>query len=119
MKFPANESNISAGDGTTTSTVLTSYILEQGLRYLEKGHHPVLLKEGLVKAGALVDQYLTSKSIPITSEKELYSICKIACNNDIHLSNIISEAVLSTGKDGAVLVEEGNSFDDRLIVKNS
>ena len=118
MKFPANESNIYAGDGTTTSTILATYALKEGLKYLEKGFHPILIKEGLIQAGIAVDKYLISKSIPLTSEQDLYSICKIACNNDREMANMINSGLLSAGKDGAILIEEGNSMRDALFVKN-
>ena len=108
MKFPANESNIYAGDGTTTSTILATYALKEGLKYLE----------GLIQAGIAVDKYLISKSIPLTSEQDLYSICKIACNNDREMANMINSGLLSAGKDGAILIEEGNSMRDALFVKN-
>ena len=117
IKFPANESNIHAGDGTTTSTILTCSILSQGLKFLDKGHHPVILKEGLIKAGEFVDNYLKQTSIPITSESELLAICKIACNNDRELASLLLQGVLSTGRDGAFLVEEGNSLEDRVSVR--
>ena len=116
LKFSANESNIHAGDGTTTSTILTTYILENGLKYLEKGFHPVLIKEGLIRAGQIVEDFLINSSIPITSQAELYSICKIACNNDISMAKMILEGILSAGKDGAFLIEEGTANEDRLIV---
>ena len=116
MKFPAHESNNHAGDGTTTSTIITCKILEQGLKYLDRGHHPILVKEGLIKAGEFVDNFLKEKSYPITSEDELVSICKIACNNDRELAVMLLDGVMNTGRDGAFLVEEGNSYEDRLRV---
>ena len=116
IKFPANESNIHAGDGTTASTIITTYLLQQGLRYLEKGFHPVLIKEGLINAGIVVDNYLLSKSIPITSESEMKAICKIACNNDHSMAEMLHSGIMSAGKEGVFLIEEGNSVEDRLTV---
>jgi chaperonin GroEL len=118
IKFPAHESNNHAGDGTTTSTIIACSILGQGLKYLNKGHHPILVKEGLVKAGDFVDKYLVSKSNPVTSESELLAICKIACNNDVQLAEMLMGGVLNAGRDGAFLVEEGNAFEDRITVSN-
>lgn len=116
IKFPAHESNVHAGDGTTTATILTNHILAEGLKQLEKGYHPVLVKEGLVKAAEIVDKYLLEKSIPVTSESELNSICNIACNSDKKMADLILHGILTTGRDGAFLVEEGNSLEDRLTV---
>lgn len=116
IKFPANESNLYAGDGTTTSTILAYCILQQGLRFLDRGCHPVLVKEGLVKAGEFVDKYLVKSSLQVTGEDELMAICKVACNNDRELAKMLVEGVLSTGRDGAFLVEEGNIFEDRITV---
>jgi chaperonin GroEL len=116
IKFSANESNVYAGDGTTTSTILTTYILQNGLKYLEKGFHPILVKEGLVRAGNLVDNYLIDRSIPITNELELYAICKIACNNDTSLADMIFSGLLNAGKDGGFLIEEGTTNEDKLCV---
>jgi chaperonin GroEL len=118
LKFPAHETNLHAGDGTTTATILCSHILSLGLSFLSKGHHPVLLKEGLLKAAAAVDTFLLSRSIPVTTERELEAICAVACNNDRHMARLVLDGVLLTGRDGAFLVEEGNSAEDRLTVKN-
>lgn len=116
LKFPANESNIYAGDGTTTSTLLSYFILKLGLKALDRGHHPVLVKEGLIKAGEFVDKYLEKSSLQVTSEDELLAICRVACNNDKELAMMLVEGVLSTGRDGAFLVEEGNALEDRITV---
>ena len=116
LKFPANESNLYAGDGTTTSTILAYCILKQGLRFLDRGCHPVLVKEGLIKAGEFVDKYLAKSSLQVTGEDELMAICKVACNNDRNLAKMLVEGILSTGRDGAFLVEEGNTFEDKITV---
>lgn len=116
MKFPANESNNFAGDGTTTSTIIATAILKEGLRYLDKGHHPILIREGLLRAAKAVDEHLKNSSIPITREEELLAICTVACNNDHRMANMILDGILRAGRDGAFLVEEGNSFEDRLTV---
>lgn len=76
----------------------------------------MLVKEGLVKAGEFVDKYLERNSLQITSEDELLAICKVACNNDKDLACMLVEGILSTGRDGAFLVEEGNALEDRIVV---
>lgn len=75
-----------------------------------------MIKEGLVKAAVVVDNYLISKSMPITSEGEMQAICKIACNNDVEMAKMLQSGLMSAGREGAFLIEEGTSMEDRLIV---
>ncbi|CAG9330388.1 unnamed protein product [Blepharisma stoltei] len=116
IKFPAHESNNHAGDGTTTTTIIASHLIEKGLKYLKRGVHPIALKESLVYASNLVENYLKSKCIPVTSESELLAIAKVSCNHDEYNANLVTQAVLSTGKNGTIMIEEGADFDNALIL---
>jgi len=67
IKFSADESNKFAGDGTTTATMLASFILEEGVKACRKGYNPIDLKQGIEIAGRIVEDYLIERSLPITS----------------------------------------------------
>ncbi len=72
LKKQAGATNIFAGDGTTTSSILTRAILEQGQIAIKfEGAHPVALKRGLDIGVATVLKFLREISMPITSEKEI------------------------------------------------
>lgn len=117
IKFPAHESNVQAGDGTTTSTMIGTYLIERSIYYFKKGIHPITIKESIGKAFQIVESILQESSIPVTSESELLALARVAVNNNEKDAKLVADALLATGKRGVVLIEEGSSFENQLIVR--
>ena len=109
IKQAAKQTVETAGDGTTTSTVLARAILNEGQRYITSGVSPVELKRGIDKAVETIVEKLETLSRPIETVDDILHIATISANNDKGIGTLISTAVDKAGKDGAVLVEEARS----------
>ena len=76
LKRSTGSTNIFAGDGTTTSSILSREILTRGNNAIEyEGAHPVALKRGLDKSLQVVSAFLREISMPVTTEKEVFNVC--------------------------------------------
>lgn len=111
----AHEANEYAGDGTTTTTLLTYQLVKAGLQLLGKGAHPVMVKRGIDAACDQAVDYLRSRTVPVTREEEILALAMVSTNHDQSLAHLIAQAVLKTGKSGLVTVEEGSTDENRLI----
>ena len=114
VKQASGKTNVDAGDGTTTSTVLTRAIFENAWSYIEDGSSPVELKRGIDKAVANVVSSLEEKARPVSSSEDIHHIASISANNDSTIGELIALAVDKVGKDGAITIEEANSIDTTL-----
>lgn len=107
VKKAAAQTNDSAGDGTTTATLLTERILSLGLKYTSAGANGIFLKNGIDKAVDVVIKTLKKNAIPVDGDKDIENIATISAQN-AELGKIIAQAIKKVGRDGLVTVEEGN-----------
>jgi chaperonin GroEL len=94
-----------AGDGTTTATVLTQAIFNDGLKMVTAGANPMDLKKGIDKAVEAVVDELKKMSKKISTSKEVEQIATISANNDSQIGSMIASAMDVVGKDGIITVE--------------
>ena len=111
VKEVASKTSDTAGDGTTTATVLAEAIYEEGLKNVAAGASPMGIKRGIEKAVDAIVGELQSMSKPVKGKKEIAQVAAIAGNNDAEIGKIIAEAMERVGKDGVITVEEGKSLD--------
>ena len=112
VKKVAQKSNKSAGDGTTTATVLAQAILNEGLKLVSAGFNPLDIKKGIDKATEVIVAELNKTAIPVTYDSPMIEqIATISSNNDPDIGKLVAEAFLSVGEDGAVSVEDGTGFE--------
>jgi len=111
VKEVAAKTNDTAGDGTTTATVLAEAIYNEGLRGVVSGVNPMMMKRGMDKAVEDIVEKLKKMSIPVKGKKDLDSVATIAANNDHEIGKIIAEAMDKVGKDGVITVEEGKTLE--------
>jgi len=114
IKQAAEETVNSAGDGTTTATVLSRAILKEAQKYMTAGVSPVELKRGMDKAVDVITERLTEMSRPIQTVEDIRHIATISANNDKAIGQLIATAIDKAGKDGSVLVEEARSMNTSL-----
>ena len=105
-----------AGDGTTTSTILSRAIFAKAQEYLAAGIAPVELKRGIDRAVTEVVRNLEAAAIPIRSEEDIAHIATISANGDESIGKLIARAVDLAGKDGAITVEEARAVETSLDV---
>src|SRR5262245_48224231 len=105
----ASKTSDTAGDGTTTATVLAEAIYNEGLKAVVAGANPMLMKRGIEKAVASVVNKLQGMKIDVRSKKDMQNVATVAANNDEEIGKIIAEAMDKVGKDGVLTVEEGKT----------
>jgi chaperonin GroEL len=116
VKEVASKTSDTAGDGTTTATVLAQAIFKEGIKNVVAGANPMLIKRGIDKAVEKVVAKLKEISKPISDKKEIAQVGTISSNNDHEIGNIISEAMDKVGKDGVITIEENKSIETVLEV---
>ncbi len=111
----ASNTNEMAGDGTTTSTVLAQAIIHQGFKALEKGANPVLVKQGVDRAGKAVAEALLTKSRPLKTRADIEHVANISAGS-AEICKIIADAMEKVSKNGVINVDESKGFDTELQV---
>jgi chaperonin GroEL len=114
IKQAAAQTNLDAGDGTTTATVLSRAILTEAQKHISAGVPPVELQRGIEKAVQALRVRLDNMSRPIMSEDDVAHVATISANNDSQIGKLIARAVAAAGKDGAITVEEARSHETSL-----
>jgi len=109
LKEAASKTNDIAGDGTTTSTVLAHAIVNEGLKALEAGYNPMLLKHGILMATDTVVEELRKTAVKIDTKEEIASVATNSAADE-EIGNLISEVMDKVGKDGVITVEESKSL---------
>ena len=112
----ANKTNEAAGDGTTTATVLTRAIFQEGLKNVAAGVNPMDLRRGVQQAVDLVVKFLKEHARPITTSQEIAQVATISANGDKHVGNMIANAMEKVGKEGVITVQEGKTLQDELDI---
>ena len=109
LKEAATKTNDIAGDGTTTSTVLAHAIVNEGLKALEAGYNPMLLKRGIEMAADAISNELRKVAVKIDTKEE---IGYVATNSaaDSEIGGLIADVMDKVGKDGVITVEESKSM---------
>jgi chaperonin GroEL len=114
IKQASARTNIVAGDGTTTSTVLARRMVCDCLDKTSSGTPPVELKRSIDKIVDTVVEKLHELSRPIYSERDVAHIATISANNDRSIGDLIALAVDRVGKNGSITIEEGRSSKTSL-----
>src|SRR5438128_2099081 len=111
----ASKTSDTAGDGTTTATVLAQAIYREGIKNVTAGANPMDVKKGIELAVKAAVDAIDKMSKPVEG-KDIAHIGSISANNDEEIGNIIAEAMDKVGKDGVITVEEARGLDTVLEV---
>jgi len=111
VKEVASKTSDTAGDGTTTATLLAESIYDEGLKNVTAGANPIALQRGISQAVKAVVEELGKMSKKIKDRKEIAQVATIASNNDTEIGTMIAEAMEKVGKDGVITVEEGKGLE--------
>nr|WKN36859.1 chaperonin GroEL [Tunicatimonas sp. TK19036] len=114
VKEVASKTADSAGDGTTTATVLTQAIFAHGIKNVAAGANPMDLKRGIDKAVEAVVEALRGQSKTIDSSNEITQVASISANNDEEIGTMIANAMDKVGKDGVITVEEAKGTETEV-----
>jgi len=114
VKSVASKTSDTAGDGTTTATVLAQAIYREGQKLVAAGMNPMALKRGIDKGVDAVVAELKKISKPIRNKTEIAQVGMISANNDSQIGTLISDAMDKVGKEGVITVEEAKSMETAL-----
>lgn len=109
----ASKSDNKAGDGTTTSTLMTQEIVNQGIKVVAAGSNPVSLRNGVIHAASKLAQRVREIAKPVTSNADLLNIATIA-SNSASMGAIIAKAYEKVGDTGSTVVEESQTLNDEV-----
>ncbi len=116
IKEVSSKTSDTAGDGTTTATVLAEAIYGEGLRNVTAGANPTSLQRGILKAAEALVGQLKQLSTEVTDTKEIAQVATVSANWDTEIGNIIADAMDKVGKDGTITVEEAKGIETTLDV---
>ena len=112
----ASKTADSAGDGTTTATVLAHAIVREGTKAVAAGMNPMDLKRGIDMAVSLVVDSLGKTSKRVSTSKEIAQVGTISANGDQEVGDMIAQAMERVGNEGVITVEEAKGMDTELDV---
>ena len=115
-KEAASRTAESAGDGTTTATVLTQAIFAEGIKMISAGHSVDRIKEGISLATKAIVESINAQSLPISDPQEIVQVGTISANGETKIGELLSEAMKLVGQDGVITVEEAKGFETTLTV---
>ncbi len=114
VKEVASKTADTAGDGTTTATVLAQSIFNAGIKNVAAGANPMDLKKGIDKAVQAVVDHLKAQSKEINSSNEIAQVATISANQDEKIGQMIADAMDKVGKDGVITVEEAKGTETEV-----
>ncbi|MEY4185312.1 MAG: Stress protein [Planctomycetota bacterium] len=110
----ASKTSDKAGDGTTTATVLTRAIYNEGLRSITLGANPTVVRRGIDVAVEAALKSIEELARPVESKAQIAQVGAISANNDKAIGNLIADAMQRVGRDGVITVEEGKGSSTTL-----
>jgi len=109
----ASKTSDTAGDGTTTATILAQAIFREGVKAVAAGANPMALKRGVEKAVEQIVEDVKKLSKPVSGDM-IAQVGNISANRDTTIGNIIADAMKKVGKDGVITVEESKTMVTEL-----
>ncbi len=118
VKEAASKTSDSAGDGTTTATVLAESLFREGLKCVAAGADAMAVSRGIEKAVSAVVEGLQkmSRSIKAGKREDIINVAAISANNDPEVGQKLADCFEKVGKDGVITIEEGRSLDTTVDV---
>src|SRR3989338_6350157 len=114
VKEVASKTQDTAGDGTTTATLLAQALVTEGLKNITSGANPMDVKRGIEKATEEVVRNLKEKSVPVKDKQKIVQVATISANNDEEIGKLIADAMEKVGNNGVITVEEAKSMETSL-----
>ena len=111
----ANNTNDVAGDGTTTATILARHMINSGMKAVDKGCNPVLMREGIEYASKEVAKTILNNSRSVETSGDVASVATISAGSK-EIGDLIAKAMDKVGRDGIINVDESNGFDNELEI---
>lgn len=115
VKSVASKTGDDAGDGTTTATILTQAIVNEGLKNVTAGANPMDLKRGIDKAVNAVVEYIKANAELVGDNYDkIEQVATVSANNDPEIGKLLADAMRKVSKDGVITIEESKSRDTSI-----
>lgn len=111
----ASKTNDVAGDGTTTATVLAQAIVKEGMKNLEAGANPIILRKGIQKAVAAAVESIKAQSSKVKGKDQIAKVAGISAGDE-QVGQMVADAMEKVSKDGVITVEESKTMQTELDV---
>jgi chaperonin GroEL len=105
-----------AGDGTTTSTIIATEMIKEGLKEIRQGTNAVEIKNQIDSIVSEIIDQIKNKSVDIESEEQIKQVATISGNNDTEIGSLIATAIDKVGREGVITLEESKTGDTQLEV---
>ncbi|KAF6259379.1 chaperonin 60B2 [Scenedesmus sp. NREL 46B-D3] len=115
VRQAAARTNDTAGDGTTTATILSAAFIAEGLKIVAAGTNPVQLTRGMDKTVAALVKELAKLSTEVASDKDLANVASVSAGGNAEIGQLIADAMAKVGRQGVVTMEESKTADDNLF----
>ncbi len=117
VKSVASKTGDDAGDGTTTATILTQAIVNEGLKNVTAGANPMDLKRGIDKAVTKVVDYIKANAEVVGDNYDkIEQVATVSANNDPEIGKLLADAMRKVSKDGVITVEDSKTRDTTIGV---
>lgn len=116
VKEVASKTNDSAGDGTTTATILAESVFRSGLKHITSGANPIDVQRGIQKAVDNITETLAKLSKKVKGKDEIKQVATVSANWDTSIGSIIADAMDKVGNNGVITIEESKTFETTLDV---
>ncbi len=117
VKSVASKTGDDAGDGTTTATILTQSIVNEGLKNVTSGANPMDLKRGIDKAVDAIVEYIKGKAELVGDNYDkIEQVATVSANNDPEIGKLLADAMRKVSKDGVITIEESKSRETYIGV---
>ena len=113
VKEVATKTNDVAGDGTTTATVLAQAMINEGMKNLEAGANPIILRKGMKKATAAAVEALKEMSAPVNGKDQIAKVAAISAGDE-EVGNMVADAMEKVSNDGVITIEESKTMQTEL-----
>lgn len=110
VKEAATKTNDACGDGTTTSTILASAIINEGFKNIAAGAEPLAIKRGIEKATNAILDELGRLSTPVKGSDQIVQVATITAK-DTEIGNLIADVMEKVGPDGVITIEESKGIN--------
>ena len=113
VKEVATKTNDVAGDGTTTATVLAQAMIREGMKNLEAGANPIVLRKGMKKATECAVEAIAKMSSKVTGKAQMARVAAISAGDD-EVGNMVADAMEKVSSDGVITIEESKTMKTEL-----
>lgn len=115
LKGGSRKTNVEAGDGTSSTLLMSSILIKEGLRLIDNGHNQMDVRDELLKFAENMKNELAKKVIKVKDDKDLKFIAKISASNDENIASDVVKIVKVVGQDGQVIIDRGYNTDNEII----